>query len=51
METFSLRVFERAEVVLQDSVRSPGGVATDMSDFAGEGWSIEGSRHCPKNAL
>jgi hypothetical protein len=51
MEIFSLRVFERAEIALEDTVGSSGGVVTDMSDFAGEGWSIEGSRHCPKNAL
>jgi hypothetical protein len=51
METFSLRVFEREEIALEDTARSSGGVATDISDFAGDGWSIEGSRHCPKNAL
>jgi hypothetical protein len=40
MATFSLRVFEREEAALEDNTKSSGGVATDMSDIAGDEWSI-----------
>jgi hypothetical protein len=37
MATFALRVFVREEAALGDTAKLPGGVATDISDFAGDG--------------
>ena len=37
MATLALRAFERDEVALGDTTKFSGGVATDMSDFAGDG--------------
>jgi hypothetical protein len=40
MATFSARTFEMEEAALDGGAGSPGGVATDMSDIVGDGWSI-----------
>ncbi len=40
MATFSVRIFEIEEAILDGGARSPGGVATDMSDIVGDGWSV-----------
>jgi hypothetical protein len=50
MQSFSKSVLERAMVVLEGTVFPSGGVATDISDFAGEAWLRDGSLDFP-NAL